>query len=50
MTVNGDLVAEYKDFVTDAMGAFLPLIAIVIGIFLAFAIANQVQFLIKKMK
>jgi hypothetical protein len=50
MTVNGDLIAEYMDFVTLAMVAFLPLIASVIGVFLAFAIANLVRHLIMRMK
>jgi hypothetical protein len=50
MTVNGDLVNVYKEYVTDAMVAFLPLIGSVIGIFLAFAIANQIRHLIMRMK
>jgi hypothetical protein len=48
MTVNGDLLLNYKDFVTGAVSAFLPLIATVIGVFLAFAIANLVRHLIIK--
>jgi hypothetical protein len=50
MTVNGNLVSVYTDYVTSAMSAFLPLIASVIGIFLAFAIANQIRHLIMRMK
>jgi len=50
MTVNGDLVATYTDYVTQAMVAFLPLISAVIGVFLAFAIANQIRHLIMRMK
>jgi len=50
MTVNGSLVAQYTDFVTASMVAFLPLLGSVIGIFLAFAIANQIRHLIMRMK
>jgi len=50
MVVNGNLLATYTDFVTSAMVAFLPVIGAVIGVFLAFAIANQVRHLIMRMK
>jgi hypothetical protein len=50
MTVNGDLVGTYTTFVTHAMVAFLPLMGAIIGLFLAFAVANSVRFLIMKMK
>lgn len=48
MTVNGDLLELYKEFVTDAMVAFLPLLASVIGIFVAFSIMHQLIFLVKR--
>lgn len=50
MTVNGNLVSQYTDFVTGAMVAFLPLMGSVIGVFVAFAIANLVRHLLMKMK
>jgi hypothetical protein len=50
MTVNGSLLDAYKEFVTGSMVAFLPLIGGVIGLFLAFAIANQIRHLIMRMK
>lgn len=50
MTINGDLVLIYKDYVAGSFQALLPLIGIICGIFLAFAIANQLRFLIMKMK
>ena len=49
MTVNGDLVEIYTGFVSDGMTAFLPLMGAVIGLFVAFAIANQVRFIIQKL-
>jgi len=45
-TVNGDLVAQYAEFVGSAMTAFLPLLAAVIGVFVAFAIADRLRFFI----
>ncbi len=51
MTVNGSLLTVYTSYVTGAMGAFLPLVSAVIGVFLAFAIANMVRnFIIKTAK
>jgi len=50
MTINGDLLAIYTDFVTSAMVAFLPLIATIAGTFIAFAIANQLRLFIMRMK
>lgn len=51
MEVNGDLLNIYTDYVTGATTALLPLISSVIGIFLAFAIANLVRnFIIKTAK
>ena len=50
MTVTGNLVVIYKGFVTSAMVAFLPLMGAVIGIFIAFAVANQLRYFIMKMK
>mgnify|MGYP001559448811 CR=1 FL=1 len=48
MTVNGNLVEIYTTYVTNAMTAFLPLVGAVIGVFLAFAIANLVvRFIVK---
>lgn len=48
MIVNGSLVGVYTTYVTGAMSAFLPLVTVVIGAFLAFAIANHLVFMIKK--
>jgi len=48
MIVQGDLVAQYKEFVTEAMVAFLPLLSAVVGIFLCFAIAHQIVFFVKR--
>jgi hypothetical protein len=51
MEVNGDLVEIYTVYVSGAMEAFLPLIGAVVGVFLAFAIANLVRhFIIKTAK
>jgi len=50
LTINGNLLGEYTTFVTGAVSAFLPLMATIIGVFLAFAIANMVRHLILKMK
>lgn len=48
LTVSGDLVTIYTVYVTGAMTAFLPLVGAVIGVFLAFAIANLVRHFIVK--
>lgn len=48
ITVNGALVTVYTTYVTGAMNAFLPLLTMIIGVFLAFAIANHLVFIIKK--
>lgn len=50
LQVNGDLLGTYTEFVTGAIAAFMPLMATVIGMFLAFAIANMLRHLILKMK
>lgn len=50
MTVNGDLVTIYTSYVTGAVGAFLPLLIMVVSVFLAFAIANQLRHFILKMR
>jgi len=50
MSINGDVLGAYKSYVTDATTALLPLVGMVIGLFLAFAIANMVRHLILKMK
>jgi len=48
MTVNGDLVDAYTSYVTGAVNAWLPLISMVIGIFLSFAILNLIRHFILK--
>jgi hypothetical protein len=48
--VSENLIIEYKSFVAGALDSFWPLMAVIIGVFLAFAIANQTTWLIKKMK
>ncbi len=49
MTIESDVLVEYKNFVTESFEAFIPIFSVVIGIFLAFAIANSARFLIQKM-
>jgi len=49
LTVNGDLVTLFSGFVGQAMNSFLPLLASVIGLFLAFAVADRLRFLIPRM-
>ena len=49
MTVNGDILATHIDYVTGAVSAFLPLIATVAGVFIAFAIINLLRFTIVKL-
>jgi len=48
MVVNGNLVTIYTGYVTGALDAFLPLIASIIGVFMAFAIAHQVRHFIMR--
>lgn len=50
MVVNGSLVTVFTTYVTSSMSAFLPLMGAVIGVFLCFAIANQLRHLIMRMK
>lgn len=49
MTINGDILQSHIDYVTGAVQAFLPLIAVIAGIFIAFAILNLLRFTIMKM-
>jgi len=49
MTVNGDLLQAHIDYVTGAVQAFLPLIAVVAGVFVAFAIINMLRFTIVRL-
>jgi hypothetical protein len=49
LTVNGDLVPLFATFVGQAMNSFLPLFAAVVGLFIAFAIAERIRFAIGKM-
>lgn len=49
LTVNGDLVQLFSGFVGQAMNSFVPLLAAVIGMFLAFAIADKLRFVLGKM-
>jgi len=42
------LFNAYISYQTQAISAFLPIISTVVGVFLAFAIANSVRFLILK--
>lgn len=49
MTIEGDLVAQYTSFLSETVQAFLPLLAAVIGVFLAFAIARQLKTFIMRM-
>jgi predicted RND superfamily exporter protein len=49
MTVNGDILATHIQYVTGAIEAFLPLVAVVSGVFVAFAIVNLLRFTIVKL-
>lgn len=49
MTVNGDLLQAHIDYVTGAVQAFLPLIAVIAGVFVAFAIINMLRFTIVRL-
>jgi len=46
MTINGNILTAHIDYVTGAMQAFLPLIAMISGVFIAFAILNMLRFTI----
>lgn len=46
MIVNGDLLQTHTEYVTGAIEAFMPLIAVVAGMFVAFAILNLLRFTI----
>lgn len=48
-SIEAAAVEAYRDVVVEAVAAFLPLISVTIGIFLAFAIANSLRFYILKM-
>lgn len=49
ITIETSVLNEYKDFVAGAIDALLPLFGVIVGIFLAFAIANSARFLIQRM-
>lgn len=49
MTINGDLLQSHIDYVTGAVQAFLPLIAVIAGVFVAFAIINLLRFTIVRL-
>lgn len=49
MTVNGDILQSHVEYVTGAVGAFLPLITTIAGLFIAFAIVNLLRFTIIKL-
>ncbi len=49
MIINGNLVAIYVSYIQGAVGALLPLIATVIGVFITFAIANSLRFFILRL-
>jgi len=49
LTVNGDLVQLFAGFIGVAMNTFIPLLTAVIGLFLAFAIADRLRFNIGRM-
>jgi len=48
LTVSSGLFESYQAFVSNAVVALLPLWGAVVGIFLAFAIANMLRFFILK--
>ena len=47
--VNGDLLTLFASFVQGGISAFGTLLFAVIGLFLAFAIADKLRFLIVRM-
>lgn len=49
ITIQGDLVAQFTTLLSSSVQAFLPLLASVIGVFLAFAIARQLKGFIMRM-
>lgn len=49
ITVNGDLVTLLTGFVGSAFTAFTPLFSAVVGLFIAFAIADRLRFSINRM-
>ena len=50
LNVEANLFSEYQASVSSSIDAFLPLMGAVIGVFLAFAIANMLRHFILKMK
>lgn len=48
MVVNGNILGEVVTFIQGTMGAFLPLLCAVIGLFLAFEIAEKLRFFVIK--
>jgi len=48
-TIESGALVTLQTYVQGALGAFLPLLTTVIGVFLAFAIARMLQFYIKRM-
>jgi mannose/fructose/N-acetylgalactosamine-specific phosphotransferase system component IIC len=49
LTVNGDLVTLFSGFVGSAFTAFTPLFSAIVGLFIAFAIADRLRFNIGRM-
>jgi hypothetical protein len=49
MEINGDLLSLAIEYQAGVIAALLPLIAAVIGTFLAFAIAHSLRFFIQRM-
>ncbi len=49
INVSGDLVATFSTLLASSVQAFLPLLAAVIGVFLAFAIGRQLKAFILRM-
>lgn len=49
ITISGDLVAQYTAMASGVVQAFLPLLAAVIGVFLAFAIGKQLKAFIMRL-
>lgn len=48
LTVDGDLVSGFTVYTSTALVAFLPLLASVIGVFVAFAIFDRMQYSISR--
>jgi len=47
MQISGDILATFQTYLTASVGSFLPLLAAVIGTFLAFKVARLLIYTIR---